>query len=175
MNNLKREFWLSLYSQGFPQSINDESLHLACMKVEAQACRGKRLRLKGWSFCFGGLHSDDIALISLLAGELGLKQGIDWDWGLESDDYHFEVAYVNGDKVKNLLNLLDLYCRESLVFMNVRLRLLFTRISNNFLNDSEIEKIKVEERKKFEDWIKALRERILRAFNDSIKEEMYFW
>jgi len=169
LRNLRHEFWLSLYSQGFPQSINDESLRLACMKIEAQACRGKRLRLKGWSFCFGGLHSHDIALISLLAEELGLKQGIDWDWGLELDDYHFEVAYVDGDEINKMLNLLDLYYREFLVFMNVRLRLVSTRNSGNFLNDSEIERIMVEERKKTEDWIKALQDRALKAFEDSIR------
>ena len=164
LKSLRRNFWIYLHSQGFPQSINDEILHLACLEIESQACRGKRLSLKDWSFGWSGLHSDDIALILLLAEELGLKQGIDWDWGLESDRYHFEAVYMDGDGVKKLLKLLDFYYSESLIFMNVALRLVST---GGYLSNFESEKLFFEERTKFEELRHLLKEETL---NKLLKE-----
>jgi len=167
MRDLRREFWLHLYAQGFPKSINDENLRLARLEVEAQAYKGKRLRLKGYSFASGGLHSDDVALIMLLAEELGLKQGLDWDWGLEFDNYHFEVAYRNSDGVKKLLKLIDLYNEESIILMNVGFRLLSQK---DTLEDFEIERLFSEERMKFREWQRILEEETLRTLKEFLNK-----
>ena len=164
LENLRRSFWIYLHSQGFPQSVNDEILHLACLEIESQVYRGKRLSLKNWSLCFGGLHTDDVALAWLLAKELGLKQGLDWDWGLEHDNYHLETAYADGNRVKKLLKLLDFYYSETLIFMNVALRLLSMK---GYISNFESEKLFFEERRKFEELRHLLKEETL---NKVLKE-----
>ena len=161
LENLKRSFWIYLHSQGFPQSINDEILHSVCLEIEFQVYRGKRLNLKNWSFCFGGLHTDDVALAWLLAKELGLKQDLDWDWGLEYDNYHLETAYVDGDQVKKLLELLDLYYVESHIFMNVKLRL----FAEDSIEDSEVEGLFSEERAKIRELKQAFMQKALSTIN----------
>jgi len=162
VENLRRSFWVYLHSQGFPQSINDEILHLACLEIESQVYRGKRLILKNWSLCFGGLHTDDVALAWLLAKELGLKQGLDWDWGLEYDNYHLETAYVDGDnRVKKLLRLSDLYYVESHIFMNVKLRL----FAEDSIEDSEVERLFSEERAKIRELKQAFMQKALSTIN----------
>ena len=122
-NDLRRELWNFLYSQGFPSIINDETLMLATRKANYEAMRGKHLRLKHWIFIGGGEHDEDVALTMLLARALGLKEGVDWDWGLEPDNYHFEIAFKRGEQINELLRLLDLYNEASLVLSRVRMRL----------------------------------------------------
>ena len=165
--DLRREFWAYLHSQGFPASINDEAIHSACLMVESQAYRGKRLRLKGWSYVSGGLHSEDVALIMLLAKELGLKQGLDWDWGLEPDNYHFEVAYRNSDKVKKLLKLVDLYNEESLVFTNLEMRL---SSKDGPIDLYEAQRLLAEEREKFKEWKQIQEEETLRTLKEFLSK-----
>ena len=77
-------------------------------RIEAEASV-KRMRIRRWRYADGGMHSDDVALVFVLAEALGLKQGVDWDWGLEPDDYHFEIAYRNCSKLRELFRLLDLF------------------------------------------------------------------
>ena len=158
--DLRREFWTYLHSRGFPSHIDDEVICDAVLRVEAQAYRGKRLRLKGWSYASGGLHSEDVALIMLLAEELGLKQGLDWDWGLEPDNYHFEVAYRNSDKVKKLLKLVDLYNEESLVFLNLEMRL---SSKEGSIDPFEVQRLLAEEREKLREWKRIQEEETVKA------------
>jgi len=106
---VQEEFWAFLHANGFPPSVNGQALRKATFIVERQACAGKRLELEFWNFAEEGMHSDDVALVFLLAEALGLKQGVDWDWGLEPDDYHFEIAYRNCSKLRELFRLLDLF------------------------------------------------------------------
>jgi len=160
LEDLRREFWAYLHSQGFPASINDEAIHSACLMVESQAYRGKRLRLKGWSYISGGLHSDDVAIIMLLAEELGLKQGLDWDWGLEIDNYHFEVAYRNSDRVEKLLELVDLYNEESLVFLNLEMKL---SSKEGSIDPFEVQRLLAEEREKLREWKRIQEEETVKA------------
>jgi len=120
---LRAEFWNFLYSQGFPSTINDEALFLVAERVRHEVFKGKRLRLKNWSFISGGEHAEDVALIMLLAKELGLRQRLDWDWGLDYDNYHFSVAFSYGERVKRLLRLLELYYEASLVLLRASLKL----------------------------------------------------
>jgi len=163
--DLRREFWTYLHSRGFPSHIDDEVICDAVLRVEAQAYRGKRLRLKGWSYASGGLHSEDVALIMLLAEELGLKQGLDWDWGLEPDNYHFEVAYRNSDKVKKLLKLVDLYNEESLVFLNLEMRL---SSKEGSIDPFEVQRLLAEEREKLKEWKQIQEEETLRILKESL-------
>jgi len=72
--DLRREFWNFLFSQGFPSTINDETLFLAAERVSYEAFKGKRLRLKNWSFINGGEHAEDVALTKLLAEFFRIKR-----------------------------------------------------------------------------------------------------
>jgi len=167
LEDLRREFWAYLHSQGFPASINDEAIHAACLRVESEAFRGKRFRLKGWSYACGGLHSDDVALIMLLADELGLKQGMDWDWGLEPDNYHFEVAYRNNDGVEKLLKLVDLYNEESLVFINLEMRL---SSKDSLIDPFEVQRLLSKEREKVKEWKRVQEEETLRTLKEFLSK-----
>ena len=167
LEDLRREFWTYLHSRGFPASIDDEAIRFACLRVEAKAYKGKRLRLGGWSFASGGLHSDDVALIMLLAEELGLKQGLDWDWGLEPDNYHFEVAYRNSDRVEKLLKLVDLYNEESLVFINLEMRL---SSKDDPIDLYEAQRLLAEEREKLREWKRIQEEETLRTLKEFLSK-----
>jgi len=112
-----RELWAFLHAKGFPSTMNREALRKVTFLVERQACASKRLELMDWDFAEGGLHSDDVALVVLLAEALGLNQGVDWDWGLELDDYHFEIAYRSSPKLQGLFRLLDLYHEACLAIL----------------------------------------------------------
>ena len=128
---LRAEFWNFLYSQGFPSTINDEALFLATEKVNFEAFKGKRLRFKNWDFITGGEHAEDVALTRLLAKSLGLKEGSDWDWGLDYDDYHFIIVFSYGKKVKEILRLLELYYEASLVLIRTLLKVKSARLLEN--------------------------------------------
>ena len=155
--DLRREFWNFLYSQGFPSTINDETLFLTAKGVSYEAFKGKRLRLKNWSFINGGEHEEDVALALLLAESLGLKEGVDWDWELEPDDYHFNIAFSDGDRVRELLRLLDLYNEASLVFLNADMKL----TSKDSIEDAQ--QVFAEE------W-KRIREEKQRLFSETIQQ-----
>jgi len=116
---VNREFWSFLRSQGFPAGIDDRMLQREAVRIETAASYGKRLRLRSWRWVDGARHSDDVALVSLLAEKLGLKQGEDWDWGLEPDDYHMSIAYTGRSKVRRLQQLVDLFHRAELIRLEI--------------------------------------------------------
>lgn len=120
-DQLRIEFWAFLRSRGFPTEINDETIQRAVEMIEFQAFLGKRLGLRSWCLVEGGLHSDDVALVWLLAESLVLKQGVDWDWELEPDNYHYSVAYVHSFGINDLSGLVDLYNDATLVLLQVQL------------------------------------------------------
>ena len=155
--DLKREFWTFLYSQGFPLTINDEILFLVAERVSYEAFKGKRLRLKNWSFINGGERVEDVALIRLLANSLGLKEGIDWDWEIEPDGYHFDIAFSDGDRIRELIRLIDLYNEASLVLLNALMKL----SSKDSVED--LQQVFAEE------W-KRLREEKQRLFSETIQQ-----
>jgi hypothetical protein len=119
---LRCEFWNFLYSQGFPSSINDSAIRLTAERVDDEAYSGKQLKHRFWSILSGGNHDDDVALTTLLAGELGLKKGLDWDWGTAPDGYHFDIAFSKGRAVEEFLRLLNLYHEALLVALNANMR-----------------------------------------------------
>ncbi|RLE41405.1 hypothetical protein DRJ19_05935 [Candidatus Woesearchaeota archaeon] len=96
----------------------------------------------------------------LLAEELGLKQGLDWDWGLEIDNYHFEVAYRNSDRIEKLLKLVDLYNEESLVFINLEMRL---SSKEGSIDPFEAQRLLAEEREKLREWQRIQEEETVKA------------
>ena len=155
--DLRREFWIFLYSQGYPSTVNDETLFLAAERVSYEAFKGKRLRHKNWSFINGGKHAEDVALTRLLAKSLGLKEGVDWDWELEPDDYHFGIAFFDGNRIRELLRLLELYNEASLVFLNASIKL----ASEESIEDTQ--------RVFAEEW-KKLREEKQRLFSETIQQ-----
>jgi len=104
---LNREFWAFLRSRGFPR-MSDRTVMAEADRVSAEASV-KRMRIRRWRYVDGGMHSDDVALVRILAESLGLKEGVEWDWTLEPDCYHFLVAYSGYPKVRKLLRMLDLY------------------------------------------------------------------
>ena len=155
--DLRREFWNFLYSQGFPSVINDETLFLVAEEIYREAFKGKHLRLKNWSFIHGGEHEEDVALTRLLAKSLGLREGIDWDWRIEPDNYHFSIVFSNRYRVRDLLRLLDLYNEASLVLLNAGMRL----TSKDSIEDAQ--------RVFAEEW-KRIREEKQRLFSEIIQQ-----
>jgi len=144
MNKIRREFWNFLYAQGFLNSINDEVISLAVKKVDSEVLNGKRVEIRKSSFIIGANHSNDVALIMVLAEQLGLKQGVDWDYGLESDKYHFEIAFKNNEAVKRLLRFSDLYNELSLVFQFVSMKVSEENVDSHVLHGlfkTELEKL----------------------------------
>ena len=136
---VNREFWAFLRSQGFPEGIDDKMLQREAVRIETAASYGKRLRLRGWRWVDGARHSDDVALVSLLAEKLGLKQGEDWDWGLELDNYHMSIAYTGRPKVRRLQQLVDLYHKAEMIRLEV-----FSRISASkagMIGDGELQRM----------------------------------
>lgn len=138
MSNLydlvNREFWTLLRSMGFPREIDDAAIQREALRIEEKA-ENKRLMLRSWSMVEGGRHSEDVALVKLLADSLGLVQGRDWDWELEEDRYHFSIAYSRDPRVERLIRLADLFNRAQLVRIDF-----FGRVS-----PSEAEKLSQEE------------------------------
>ena len=47
---------------------------MAAERVSYEAFKGKRLRLKNWSFINGGEHAEDVALTKLLAEFFRIKR-----------------------------------------------------------------------------------------------------
>jgi len=136
---INRQFWTFLRSQGFPEGIDDRMLQREAVRIETAASYGKRLRLRNWRWVDGARHSDDVALVSLLAEQLGLKCGEDWDWGLEPDNYHISIAYTGRPKVRRLQQLIDLYHRAEMIRLEV-----FSRISASkagMIGDEELQRM----------------------------------
>jgi len=117
---VNREFWTFLRSQGFPEGIDDRAIQRRAVHVE-QIAMYKLIRLTDWRWVevYGAQHSDDVALVSLLAESLGLEQGRDWDWGVESDEYHMYIAFSGRSKVRRLQQLVDLFNRAELIRLEV--------------------------------------------------------
>ena len=162
--DLRREFWNFLYSQGFPSSINDKALSLATEKVNLEASKGKRLRFKNWDFITGGEHAEDVALASLLAKSFRLKEGSDWDWGLDYDDYHFIIAFSYGKKVKEILRLLELYYEASLVLIRALLKMKSTCL----LERRDLQQMFADEWERLREEKRRLRLEFLRKFAEVI-------
>ena len=136
---VNREFWAFLRAQGFPGGIDDRALQRETVRIETAASYGKRLRLRGWRWVDGAQHSDDVALVSLLAEHLGLKCGEDWDWGLEPDNYHMSIAFTARPKVRRLQKLIDLFHRAEMIRLEV-----FSRISASKageISDEELQRM----------------------------------
>jgi len=136
---VNREFWTFLRSRGFPDGIDDRMLQREAVRIENVASYGKTLRLRNWRWVDGARHSDDVALVSLLAERLGLKCGEDWDWGLEPDNYHMSIAYTGRPKVRRLQQLIDLYHRAEMIRLEV-----FSRISSSKageISDEELQRM----------------------------------
>jgi len=66
-----REFWAFLRAKGFPK-ISDEIIMAEASRVEAEASHGKCMKVRRWRYTDGGQHSDDVALVRILAESLGL-------------------------------------------------------------------------------------------------------
>jgi len=105
---VREELWAFLRAKGFP-NVNERKLREATSKLVRQACTRKRLELEDRDFTEGGTHVEDVAVVYLLAKALGLKQGVDWDWTLEPDGYHLQIAYRSRPKLQELFRLLDLF------------------------------------------------------------------
>jgi len=123
---VNREFWAFLRSQGFPAGVDDRMLQREAVRIETAASYGKTLRLRNWRWVDRARHSNDVALVSLLADKLGLKCGEDWDWGLEPDNYHMSIAFTGRPKVRRLQQLVDLFHRAEMIRLEV-----FSRISSS--------------------------------------------
>jgi len=89
--------------------VNERKLREATSKLVRQACTGKRLELEDWDFMESGTHVEDVAVVYLLAKALGLKQGVNWDWTVEPDGYHLQIAYKSNPKLQELFRLLDMF------------------------------------------------------------------
>jgi len=136
---LNREFWIFLRSQGFPR-MTDEALMAEADRVSAEAPQ-KRMSDRHWIYYSGGQHSDDVALVRLLAEMLGLKEGVEWDWTLESDNYHYLIAYSAHPRVKKLLRMLHLYHETSMIRLQA-----FTRVKGDVeVDEDELQRIFREE------------------------------
>ena len=136
---VNREFWAFLRSQGFPEGIDDRVLQREAVRIENVASYGKRLRLRGWRWVDGARHSDDVALVSLLAEHLRLKCGEDWDWGLEPDNYHMSIAFTGRPKVRKLQKLIDLFNRAELIRLEVFSRISASRAGE--IRDEELQRM----------------------------------
>ena len=129
-----------------------------------EAVNGKRLADGDWQYVIGGCHSDDVAVVKLIAEKQGLKRGIDYNYGLEADNYHFEIAYGKGERVYKLIQLVQLYFDASAVFLAVSMRL----AGKKHVSRAEIQKMFAEEwekleRAKYEALVKV-EEEILKKF-----------
>ena len=141
IEELRRELRAFLHAKGFPKGIDDKAILEAEREVMLEAVNGKRLADGDWQYVIGGCHSDDVAVVKLLAEKLGLKQGVDWDYGLELDDYHFEIAYGKSEKVYRLIQLVQLYFDASAVFVAVSMQL----ASKKHVGEAEIQRLFKEE------------------------------
>ena len=136
---VNREFWAFLRSQGFPAGIDDRMLQRETVRIETAASYGKTLRLRSWRWVDGARHSDDVALVSLLAERLGLKCGEDWDWGLEPDNYHMSIAFTGRPKVRRLQQLVDLFHRAEMIRLEVFSRISASRAGE--IGDEELQRM----------------------------------
>jgi len=131
-NRVSQEFWAFLRAKGFPK-MNDETIMAEADRISAMAPR-KRMKARLWRYHEGGKHSDDVALVRILARSLGLEEGVEWDWALESDSYHFLIAFAGYPRSRKLIKMLDLYSDASLVRLQVFTRLRGkSKVSNNEL------------------------------------------
>jgi len=163
-HRLNWEFWNFLRSQGFPK-MTDESVMAEACEVEAESPQ-KHMRIRRWRFVDGGMHSDDVALVRLLAESLGLKEGVEWDWTLEPDDYHFLVAYSGHPKVRKLLMMRDLYHEANTVRLQV-----FTRLKGKSqVGDDELQRVFMEEWRKIEEEKKRQRRLLQELLKAAFKE-----
>ena len=138
-HRLNREFWTFLRSQDFPK-MTDKTVMAEAGKVEAESLQ-KRMKDRRWIYYNGGQHSDDVALVRLLAERLGLKEGVEWDWILESDNYHYLIAYSAHPRVRKLLRMLDLYHDANMVRLQA-----FTRVKGGVeVDEDELQRIFREE------------------------------
>jgi len=161
-HRLNREFWAFLRSQGFPK-MTDKTVMAEADRVSAEASV-KRMRIRHWRYADGGMHSDDVALVRILAESLGLKEGVEWDWTLEPDGYHFLIGYSGYPKVRKLLRMLDLYHEANTVRLQV-----FTRLKGKSqVGDDELQRVFMEEWRKIEEEKKRqrrlLQEQVKAAF-----------
>jgi len=138
-NRVNREFWAFLRSQGFPAGIDDRAIQKRAFYIEELASYGKKLRLRNWRWVDGARHSDDVALVSLIAEKLGLRQGEDWDWGLEPDNYHMSIAYTGRPKVRRLQQLIDLFHRAEMIRLEVFSRISASRAGE--ISDGELQRM----------------------------------
>ena len=164
MKKLREEFWISLYAKGFPKEIDDNAIFEAVRKVQFEAFNGKRLTNNNWFLVSGGCHSDDVAINMLLAEKVGLKSGVHWDWGLESDNYHFEIGYGRGEQVEKLMELLDLYYDASQVYINVAMQI----SAKKRVSKAQIQRLFRKEWEKLEKQKKKAEQEILAQFNQLI-------
>jgi len=165
---LNREFWNFLRSQGFPR-MTDETLMKETSKVESQAAFGRRMKIRRWRYADGGMHSDDVALTRILAESLGPKEGTEWDWTLESDNYHFTIMYSGYPRVRKLLRMLDLYRDADMVRLQVLTRLRGT----TEVSEEELQRIFMEEwrrlREEEEKRNQLLLNQLKAAFEDTVR------
>jgi len=138
IEKVNREFWAFLQSQGFPK-INDETIMAEADRISAMAPR-KRMKARSWRYLDGGQHSDDVALVRILARSLGLEEGVEWDWALESDNYHFLIVFAGYPRSRKLIKMLDLYRDADLVRLQV-----LTRLKGKAVSDDKLQQIFREE------------------------------
>ena len=163
IEELRREFRAFLYAKGFPKGIDDKAILEAEREVMLEAVNGKRLADGDWQYVIGGCHSDDVAVVKLIAEKQGLKRGIDYNYGLEADNYHFEIAYGKGERVYKLIQLVQLYFDASAVFLAVSMRL----AGKKHVSRAEIQKMFAEEWEKLE---RAKYEALLKVEEEIVKK-----
>ena len=165
IEELRREFWAFLRAKGFPKGIDDKAIFEAEREVMLEAVNGKRLTDGDWQYVIGGCHSDDVAVVKLIAEKQGLKRGIDYNYGLEADNYHFEIAYGKSERVYKLIQLVQLYFDASAVFLAVSMRL----AGKKHVSRAEIQKMFAEEWQKLE---KAKWEALVKVEDEILRKFM---
>ena len=111
-----QEFWMFLRSQGFPSGIDYPLIQKVAHQIDALSFQTeKRLQEGSMSFISMADHDDDVAIIKLVADKLGLREGVDWDWGVSLDNYHYETGIRN----KELSRLVDLFHEASPISLMV--------------------------------------------------------
>ncbi len=94
------EMFLKLKNLFVPQ----DQINYIELKITEECECGYR-RLGRFPTVQGGLHASDIAVVIVFASKINARQGFDWGWAQEYDNYHFNLGFSQTEKGRELMRM----------------------------------------------------------------------
>jgi len=161
---IEEEFWAFLCTQGFPSGINEKVIFARDAEIRRILYVKPPKCSREWAWIHGGEHSDDVALVSVLAEKLGLKQGKDWDWWEEEDGYHLSIGFSNTPEVQKLLRLLNIYNEARIIRFDAE-------IFGEFESEEELQKFFQQRWKR----LKEEKKRLMKQLEEQLEKSKRWW